>query len=214
MKIPDIQTGVWDAVADQKSFNHPLPIMKLRKLLGPQAQLLDYGCGYGRSCQELSDAGFRNTYGVDISIKLLQRGLSLNPFLCLSLFEGGDLPFHSESFDACVLMAVLNCIPSDKGQHKAVNEILRVLKPGGLLFLSDYPVQKDRRNQQRYRKYENKYNSFGVFQTSDGAVFRHHSRQRINSLFSGFELLERYETRVLTMNGNPAEIFQILARKK
>jgi ubiquinone/menaquinone biosynthesis C-methylase UbiE len=141
-------------------------------------------------------------------------GRGSDPSLDLLVFDGHTLPFADVTFSGCLFMAVLNCIPEESRQRQALSEILRVLKPGGILFISDYCVQDDPRNQERYRQGKEEFGTFGVFRGSGGGVFRHHKMPYIYRLLSGFELLEESSTEVKTMNGNPARIFQIMARKK
>ena len=203
----------WNSVPGDKVFTHPLPLENLKKFLSPEAAILDFGCGYGRSGRELTSAGFHNYIGVDISAGMISRGMSLNPELPLLVFDGLALPFPAACSDACIMMAVLNCIPSSHDQREAVAEIRRVLKPGGIFLLSDYPLQEDRRSQERYRRFAGDYEAFGIFRTGEGGLFRHHRMDWIHDLLSGFEVLGESNREVLTMNGNPAKIFQILARK-
>jgi SAM-dependent methyltransferase len=68
------QIGYWNRVAAEKRFSHPLRSDWLGQCLrSPQARILDYGCGYGRSLAELSEAGFQNLVGVDFSEAMLAR---------------------------------------------------------------------------------------------------------------------------------------------
>ena len=123
--------------------------MTLRGLLPPAARILDFGCGYGRTCSELIDAGYRNVIGIDISGGMIQRGRTLRGDLDLRVLDGQSPGFVHGSFEACLMIAVLNCIPSDAGQEHVINEVHKLLRPGGILFLSDYPIQTDERNQER-----------------------------------------------------------------
>lgn len=210
----DRQTAYWDRVADSKTFSHPLRFDVFEKLVPRDASILDYGCGYGRTCEELLTHGYQNVVGADISRKMIERGLQGDPSLNLVCFDGGELPFADESFDACTLLAVLTCIPTDAGQAEVVRQLHRVLRPGGILYVSDYPLQDDERNAARYRSFESEYQTYGVFRLPDGAVVRHHDPARIAALLGGFDTLREDRFPVTTMNGNPAQIFQVIARKK
>ncbi|VFQ45789.1 class I SAM-dependent methyltransferase [Desulfoluna butyratoxydans] len=209
----DVQTTYWDSVASKKTFSHPVDIDTLRTWVRPDEKILDYGCGYGRTCAELAENGYRNVTGVDISRAMIKRGLAANPALDLRHSDAETLPFPEHSFSACTLMAVLTCIPTDAGQKQVMAEIFRVLRPGGVLYLSDYPLQNDERNTARYRQYEADYGQYGVFGLPEGAVVRHHAMPWIHELLSSFELLEEQTIEVATMNGNKATIFQVIAKK-
>ncbi len=209
----DRQTDYWNRVANEKEFTHPLSLDRIRPLLSDTARILDYGCGYGRSCHGLWQAGFRNTVGVDISEEMIRRGRGLYPELTLEVLRSQSLPFPDGAFDAVLLFAVLTCIPADSGQKEVLSDIFRVLRPGGILYVSDYPMQADRRNEQRYAQYEKKYGMLGVFEVAGGAIVRHHTREWVRYLLSQFQEIGTDEMTVLTMNGNPARIFQWLGRK-
>lgn len=209
----DVQTAYWNKAAASKTFTHPIPIEIFRKLLSLDSNILDYGCGYGRSCSELIDAGYFNVVGIDISEEMIKRGKGLYDNLNLHVFDGKSANFENESFDACILLAVLTCIPHDDGQNQTIDEIHRLLRPGGILFVSDYPLQSDQRNQIRYREFEKEFGTFGIFR-NEGAVFRHFDENRISQLLSEFKILWKKFIRVCTMNGNESDVFQIAARKK
>ena len=208
----NVQTGYWNSVADTKTFSHPVPIGVFRGLVPSDASILDYGCGYGRTCSMLVNAGYRNVIGIDISEEMLKRGRQLRDDLDLRIFDGRFPAFDACSFDACLLIAVLTCVPTDTGQEHTLQEIRRLLRPGGILFISDYPLQSDERNRERYRKFEKELGTPGMFRT-EGAVVRHHDMNRVYRLLSPFDILREERIRVRTMNGHEADVFQIVARK-
>ncbi|MFF7458288.1 class I SAM-dependent methyltransferase [Kitasatospora sp. NPDC008115] len=105
--------------------------------------------------------------------------------------------------DAAVLFAVLTRVPDDAAQRALVAELHRVLRPGGLLQAGDHPLRPDERSRERYRRFEARH-GHGVFETGDGAVCRHHTREGPDALFAAFEPAGEREPAVLTMNGRPA----------
>jgi len=209
----DVQTEYWNKAAAAKTFTHPVPLSCLREWLPPRARILDYGCGYGRICSELMDAGFDQVTGIDIAEEMIRRGRTLDRRLDLRVFDGNATEFADGSFDACLLMAVLTCIPADDGVSRALDEVRRLLRPGGLLFVSDYPLQSDARNQCRYRAFESEFGTFGVFRTEE-AVVRHFSETRIDEWLAEFDVVWRDRIRVCTMNGHESDVFQIAARRR
>lgn len=209
----DRQEAYWDGKAKDKCFNHPLRMAKFRELVPLDGGILDYGCGYGRTCAALQAHGYTDVTGVDISERMIARGKTLHPHLRLRHLAAPPLPFADESFAACTLLAVLNCIPTDEGQRELFDELHRVLRPGGILYLSDYPLQQDARNTARYEQFQAKFGTYGIFETPDTGVFRHHAMPWVHELLARFAILEEENLDVLTMNNNKAVIFQIMARK-
>jgi SAM-dependent methyltransferase len=182
-------------------------------LIGDDTRVLDFGCGYARVMEILHQSGYTSLAGVDMSSEMMKRGRALLPHLALRVLTAPSLPFPDDTFDAALLFAVLTCIPSDKAQRDVVSELRRVLRPGGILYISDFLLQSDAKNQGRYREYAAKYGAYGVFETADGGVFRHHEVAWIDGLLDGFEVVRTTEFRVTTMDHHQAAAFQIFARK-
>lgn len=208
------QIGYWNRVAQKKSFSHPLRLEWLARYSNPQARILDYGCGYGRTLAELSVAGYENLAGVDFSEAMLMRARVALPRPGLVRNDGLSLPFKDDSFDAVLLFAVLTCIPDGNEQRLLLAETARVLRPGGLLYLSDLLINNDRRNRERYERYAAAYGCYGVFALPEGVVVRHHQREWIEEITNSFQQLEYEPFTVTTMNGNASAAFQYLGRKQ
>lgn len=216
--MPDLSSeiGYWDRVASEKRFSHPVRMEWLARHLGAngkQAVILDYGCGYGRTLGELARAGYRNNIGVDFSIGMLARCRLELPGSLLVRNDGLSLPLKDGSVGAILLFAVLTCIPDGDEQRNLLSEVARVLRPGGLLYLSDLLINHDQRNRERYERYADAYKCYGVFELPEGVVVRHHRREWIDELTSAFAQLEYGPFVVTTMNGNESSAFQFLGRK-
>jgi SAM-dependent methyltransferase len=208
------RTSYWDRVANEKRFSHPLRLEWLARCANTQARILDYGCGYGRTLGELSVAGYENLVGVDFSELMLDRAHLTVPRAGLVRNDGHGLPFQNDCFDAVLLFAVLTCIPDGSEQRLLLTEIEGVLRPGGLLYLSDVLINNDPRNRERYEQYAEAYGCYGVFKLPEGVVVRHHEREWIEEITSSFQQLEYEPFTVTTMNGNASAAFQYLGRKQ
>jgi SAM-dependent methyltransferase len=127
--------------------------------------------------------------------------------------DSPHLPFAEESMDGVLLFAVLTCVPSDEGQRRIIREAHRVLRRGGLLYISDLWLQSDERNIERYRRFHATYGVYGIFELPEGVVLRHHERRWINQLTADFTVITVDDFRVETMNGHGAEAFQWFGRK-
>jgi SAM-dependent methyltransferase len=207
------QIDYWDRVAYEKHFSHPLRLDWLERYSTREARILDYGCGYGRTLGELSQAGFVNLVGVDFSEAMLSRARLSVPPAKLVRNDGHGLPFQHESFDAVLMFAVLTCIPDSNEQRRLLAEVKRVLRPGGLFYVSDLLVNEDQRNRERYERDAERFKCYGVFELPEGVVVRHHERKWIGEIITPFEQLQYEPFTVTTMNGNTSAAFQYLGRK-
>lgn len=208
----DSQVAYWDDAAATKAFTHPVHLPWLDGV-SRHAAILDYGCGYGRTMALLEQHGFESLAGVDISPAMIARARDLHPAMQFAVLDRPPtLASPDASVEAVLLFAVLTCIPGDDAQRALVGELARVLKPGGLLYISDLLVQDDERNRRRYTDAE-RYGTYGVFETGDGAVCRHHPREWFPSLLAGFETVDTRDVTVATMNGHESAGIQLLVRK-
>jgi ubiquinone/menaquinone biosynthesis C-methylase UbiE len=103
-------------------------------------RFLEIGIGTGRIALPLIKRGYNYT-GIDLSEKMMTQlrakldaaraaEPSLPPFLCnLQIADATALPFADNTFDAVISVHVLHLIPEWK---KVLDEIFRVLKPGGI----------------------------------------------------------------------------------
>lgn len=101
--------------------------------------VLDLGCGDG-----VTEIFFEKYFpqfkiqGIDVSVKSIeeaQKKQVSNTFF--QLYNGHQIPYGDESFDIIFVAGVLHHI--DAADHqKVVDEIFRVLKPGGRLYLFEH----------------------------------------------------------------------------
>lgn len=212
-KIID-QEKYWDTVSEKKEFPTPFQLKEFEKYVSRNKKILDVGCGYGRTLNELHESGFKDLTGIDFSQGMIDRGLRLYPYLNLSKDNGNKLPFSDDEFDAVLLIAVLTCTTNPDIQKNMISEISRVLKDAGILYINDYSLNDDQRNLDRYDKYKDKYGIYGVFELPEGAVLRHHSKEYILELTDNFEELIYEKTIYDTMNGNKSNGFYYIGKLK
>lgn len=100
-------------------------------------KILDIGCGNGRLIEMLKE--FDISYiGIDQSKNLLQQAKLKYPKYKFSQGDILDKDFAENTFDIIFSIAVLNHIPSSKLRLKALKNINKTLKPGGILILSNW----------------------------------------------------------------------------
>lgn len=97
-------------------------------------KILDLGCGKGRFCRKIKDAGFPNIIGAEPSTKLIEIARENNKDVEFFQASATNLPFEDNEFDFLISIEVLEHIPDTEG---AIKEMKRVLKPGGKLFIMD-----------------------------------------------------------------------------
>ena len=208
----DNQHEYWDRVAQEKTFSHPVDTQRLSTYISPEALIVDFGCGYGRVINDLQLAGYQHVKGFDTSMQLVQRGKSAGLPL-QHIPTPADVPLANNSVDCILLFAVLTCIPSNKGQAELLYLLNSKLKPGGILYISDYYLQRNEAAKKRYTYFNGAADNFGVFSLPEGVMFRHHTRAWIKTLLKAFDLKEEHIIPTRTMNGNAAEAFQLIAQK-
>jgi SAM-dependent methyltransferase len=108
--------------------------------------LLDVGCGSGQTM-----AWFRgerpgwSTLGIDVALDGLRAGRTLGEAVLAA--SALDLPVSDRSIDLAVTLDVLQHLPLDGGDERALAEMHRVLRPGGHLLARTnaqaFPVTPD-----------------------------------------------------------------------
>jgi ubiquinone/menaquinone biosynthesis C-methylase UbiE len=209
------QKQYWNRVAIEKRFHHPLNTAWLDSHL-EGSDILDCGCGYGRLLAEFAKGQHGNLVGVDFSEAMLSRCKALHRGLGLHLAQADceRLPFRDRSFDAVLAFTVLTCIPVPIGQRCLLAEVQRILRPNGLIYISDLLLNTDSRNMQRYDQFAAEFGIYGVFRLPEGVIVRHHSEEWIQCLTEQFDCLEYERFTVTTMNGNQSAAFQYLGQRR
>jgi SAM-dependent methyltransferase len=108
----------------------------------PGAEVLSVGCGPGVILNAVSalHSSIKAT-GIDISADRVQEANKRNGEKCRLKFIRGDaqaMPFPSDSFDLVYSRMLLQYL---REKEKAVAEMVRVCKPGGLVLLQDLDGQ-------------------------------------------------------------------------
>lgn len=206
------QKEYWSSVSEKKEFTTPFQAEEFSKYVKRDRVILDIGCGYGRTLDELYHNGYRNLIGIDFSKGMIERGKQQFPYLDLRVKEDAEIALPDASVDAVILFAVLTCIRTDEEQRELLAEIKRILKPQGILYVNDFLLNTDERNLLRYEKYKETYGVYGVFELPEGAVCRHHDEAWIKQLFKDFSEQEYRHLTFTTMNGNQSNGFYFIGQ--
>ncbi|MCE1252454.1 MAG: methyltransferase domain-containing protein [Anaerolineae bacterium] len=96
----------------------------------PDSVILDVGCGPGASLGYLQNQSYRAA-GVDLSRQALICAAGLPGRFQAA---GEDLPFKNDCMDAVLMECTLSVM---ENRGRGLEEVRRVLKPGGILIASD-----------------------------------------------------------------------------
>ena len=208
------QIDYWDSVAAEKNFTTTLDLSLITRNLDNSGLVVDYGCGYGRTLNQLQDIGFNALIGFDYSAEMISRGRKEFPHLDLRMSKYNLIECDSGTVDMVIIFAVLTCIIDNQEQKKLIHEVERVLKPNGLIYINDFLINDDERNIERYDRFKSKYDNYGTFELGEGAILRHHDSKWIAELTKNFEVLENETIVFKTMNGNKSNGIKYLGRKR
>ncbi|MWV39371.1 class I SAM-dependent methyltransferase [Natrialba sp. INN-245] len=109
---------------------------------------LDLGCGNCRHAELLADAGLESVLGVDVSRGLLETGRDratdrgFDVALCQA--DAASLPLAADSVAVGVYVATLHHLPTRETRVASLDELARVLAPGGRTLVSAWSTAHDR----------------------------------------------------------------------
>jgi len=158
-------------------------------------RVLDLGCGTGRHLVFLSKRGFE-VYGFDASPQALsiarqwlhEEGLEAD--LKLQRMEN-PFPYGDTFFDAIVCIQVIHHNLM-KDILKTVREIDRVLKPGGLVFITVSTMTEYRSREDWALELIEKDTYLPRAGPESGLLHHYFTEEEIHTVFSSFDIPEMY----------------------
>ncbi|MGW8375625.1 methyltransferase domain-containing protein [Streptomyces sp. ODS28] len=146
----DIHIGIYAdphedvSTASHRTITHAAG--KVADLLGPEARVLDLGSGYGGSARTLAELHGCRIEALDLSEAHNERHRAANArrgldhLINVTTGTLDQLPYPDDHFDVVWTLEVL-CHAHNR--KRALEEILRVLRPGGALVFTDIMAADD-----------------------------------------------------------------------
>jgi SAM-dependent methyltransferase len=99
-----------------------------------KSKILDFGCGFGYFLKFFFKKNYKNIFGIDPDKNLLKKiPKKIKTYTCY----GNKTKFRNNSFDVIFVYGVLHHLHNDKEYYEAINEIHRILKHDGLIFIAE-----------------------------------------------------------------------------
>lgn len=134
--ISTAHVGLWT----DRSVQTEVEVLRGRTLVGDlaerlpdKARILEAGCGLGGWVRFLKDQG-HDIVGIDFEEEVVARVNKDDPELAVTLGDVTALAFPDGDFDAYISLGVVEHF--EEGPQVALAEAHRVLKPGGLAFVT------------------------------------------------------------------------------
>ena len=157
-----------------------------------QGKLLNIGCAHGPDFLPFKQ-GFE-LYGVDIATEMLKfarkYSLKFNFPVSLAAADACSLPYPNETFDWAISVATYHHIKGEEARLKSLEELKRVLKPGGEAFITVW-------NRWQPRFWFHRRETVAPWRTKDKIIYRYYylfSYAELEKLVkkAGFELLKSF----------------------
>jgi len=125
----------WAESIDEKAIKRadPFVVKWTAKYLTKGSLVIDAGCGLANTVWGLKHAGF-NAFGVDYAPRTVETVNRLAPDLNVQRADVRQLPFPDGHFDGIWSLGVVEHFID--GYRDILDEMARVLKPGGLAFVT------------------------------------------------------------------------------
>jgi ubiquinone/menaquinone biosynthesis C-methylase UbiE len=107
-------------------------------------KILDVGCGNGGPLRDFISYGAlpQNLYGLDLLEDKIEQARMLSPNIDFRCGNAEELPYEDGSFDIVMQFTVFTSILDDGMKRNVAKEMLRVLRPDGVILWYDYFVSK------------------------------------------------------------------------
>ncbi len=189
--------------------SHMYRFLKIIEAIPLEKKILDCGAGGPRPPLALFCQYGYETHGIDISESAISSALKFSEEnqLNIDIIEGDmrKIPFDDESF-SFVFSQNSICHLTKNDTMKAIDEITRVLRPGGYCFVDFMSSESS------YYGAESLGNEVGPgeyqYVDEDGDEILHcfHSNDEPDQYFSGLKIVRKIKTIVENLNRSPTDV--------
>lgn len=117
-----------------KGFTNRTLTQKFQEYLsGKNYRIMEGGCGFGAWCKWLEEIE-NEVIGIEYDERIIQKAKEFDKSIPIELGNILDLNYPSASFDAYISLGVIEHF--ENGPQKALVEAKRILKPGGVAFIT------------------------------------------------------------------------------
>ncbi len=134
------------------------------------SNVLEVGCGAGAMLWTLKDQPV-NIFGVDYSKTLIQKAKEALPELKAEVCEASSISYQDKMFDAVFSHGVFFYFSDYEYAQKAMDEIVRVLKDDGKIYILDVPDLEKREECETFRR--DVVYSGEEYPTAEDGAYRH-----------------------------------------
>jgi SAM-dependent methyltransferase len=149
---PEFWDARWEAEGRAGRSSHDEEVARVTARHLPRgSRVLEGGCGRANKVKALADAGFQ-AIGVDFAEESVRQARTVYPGLDIRQGDVRSLDFPAASFDGYWSIGVIEHFWT--GYDRILSEAARVLRPGGILFLTAPWFSPYRRRKARSGGYE------------------------------------------------------------
>jgi ubiquinone/menaquinone biosynthesis C-methylase UbiE len=111
-----------------------------------EKKILDVGCGSGSHLRRFLEYGAlpSNLSGIDLMAHRIELAQRLHPAIDWQVGSAHHLPYPDSRFDIVMSFVVFSSVLYEPLRQQIANEMLRVLKPDGLILFYDFTYSNPR----------------------------------------------------------------------
>jgi len=153
--------------------------------LSKNSYIADIGCGNGKNMYR-NDCEY---IGLDFCLNFTKICKNNNKEVLIA--NNLNIPFKDNSFDHAISVAVIHHLSTIENRLKALNEIVRIVKPGGTVFISVWALEQPENSRRKFIKNDNmvEWNDHGNKYLRFYHVF---SEGELEKLASKYNIIESY----------------------